>query len=330
MNACVWVLLPALGMLLQTVRPDAAPGAAARRFEPPEPIAVVEDRSIREASGIVASRRWPGLLYVHNDSGDQPRVFVVDRSGRTRAVLHLKGAENVDWEDIAIAPGATGGVDVCVADIGDNAGRRTDLRLYRFAEPDELRRHVESPASAPAASRPPTVEITPRAYALRYEDGPRNAEAFFVHPATGHGYVLTKREDGQTEVYRLDAPWKTEGENVLRRIAIIRLPPGLPAANMVTAADIAAGGRHVAVRTYGGGIELSLPDGTGPEDFDSIFARPYSRLLLAAEEQGEGLCYSHDGRALLTIGEKRRPELYESRLAEPAGQEASAPAGSGE
>ncbi|HMQ15702.1 MAG TPA: hypothetical protein PKC49_06990 [Phycisphaerae bacterium] len=316
MTACSWILLPALGALLQTAHAAAAPDATARRFESPEPIAVVEARSIREASGIVASRRWPGLFYVHNDSGDRPRVFVIDRSGRTRAVLHLKGASHVDWEDIAIAPGpAGGGVDVCVADIGDNAGRRTDLRLYRFAEPDELRRHVESPASAPAAPGPPAVEITPRAYRLRYEDGPRNAEAFFVHPATGHGYVLTKREDGQTEVYRLDAPWKSEGENVLRRIAIVRLPSGVPAATMVTAADIAPDGRHVAVRTYGGGIELSLPPGTGPEDFDSIFSRPYRRLFLAAEEQGEGLCYSDDGRAILTIGEKRRPELYESRLA---------------
>lgn len=38
---------------------------------------VVECNDIKEASGIVASRVNPGVLWVHNDSGDKARTFAM-------------------------------------------------------------------------------------------------------------------------------------------------------------------------------------------------------------------------------------------------------------
>ena len=40
---------------------------------------------------------------------------------------------------------------------------------------------------------------------------------------------------------------------------------------------------------------------------------------VAAERQGEALCFSADGDALLTISERTPTTLYESRLARPEG-----------
>jgi hypothetical protein len=39
-------------------------------------------------------------------------------------------------------------------------------------------------------------------------------------------------------------------------------------------------------------------------------------VLLPAEPQGEALCFSADGRALLTLSEKTPTTLYETRAAE--------------
>lgn len=64
----------------------------------------------KEHSGIVKSRNWPDVYWMHNDSGDEPRIYPVRRSGevvkserepKTPGVT-IAGAINVDWEDITV------------------------------------------------------------------------------------------------------------------------------------------------------------------------------------------------------------------------------------
>jgi hypothetical protein len=284
--------------------------------EGPTAVCDIQDRRIDEASGIVASRRHPGCYYVHNDSGDLPRVFLIDRDGRTRAVIRLKGAQAVDYEDIALAPGKSPGVwDVCVADIGDNESRRSHVAIYRFPE-------TELP-SEPGA----TIEVEPTAYRARYQDGPADAEAFMVHPRTGHGYILTKRLDGRSVVYKLTAPWDAQREMVAAKVLTLELPPAPTPLRIVTAADISPDGQRVAVRCCVEGWEWRLPPGTADADFERIFQTPPARLPLAAEGQGEALCYAADGQAILTISEGVSPTLYELRAAPPptSGPSSTAP-----
>jgi hypothetical protein len=268
----------------------------------PEPLGVVRDERIIEASGIAASRRHPGLYYVHNDSGDSPRVFLIDRQGQTRAVLRLMHAQAVDYEDIAMAPDEKAGTwAVCVADIGDNNDNRPHVTLYRFPEPD-----VPERAGA-------TVDVEPVAYQARYADGPANAEAFAVHPRTGDGYIFTKRLDGRSAVYKLAAPWDARSETVLTRLLTLELPPALPLLRIVTAADIRPDGQRLAVRCYADGWEWRLPPGTTDRDFGRIFQTMPVELPLAPERQGEAICYTPDGNGLLTISEGPSPTLWELR-----------------
>ncbi len=280
-------------------------------LEPPQAVATITDDRLDEISGLVASRRHPGLYYVHNDSGGGPYVYLIDRVGQTRLTVQLKGAEAADYEDIALAPGTDAGTfDVCVADIGDNDARRRHITIYRFPEP-------ELPSAGDT-----TIKVTPRAYRWRYPGGPADAEAFFVHPRTGHGYILTKRATGASLVYRLPAPWSERRESELVRVGPLRIPPALVPLRVVTAADIHPDGRHVAVRCYADGWEWRLPADTADADFEGIFDTLPVRLSLAAERQGEALCYSADGNAILTLSEGNRPTLYELPLVAPTSQPA--------
>src|SRR3954465_12348967 len=65
-----------------------------------EPLGRLRDPAIREASGLVKSRRHPDLYWVHNDSGNPPCLFAVRRDG-TLVRKYTVGVPNVDWEDIA-------------------------------------------------------------------------------------------------------------------------------------------------------------------------------------------------------------------------------------
>jgi hypothetical protein len=271
--------------------------------EPPVQVGQIADARLKELSGIVASRRHSGHYYVHNDSGDAARVYLITQSGTTRLDINLTGVTVRDAEDIAIAPGATAGAfDVCLADIGDNDSKRKTIVIDRFPEP------------AFDPNGPIAVDVTPTKYVLRYADGPRNAEAFAVHPTTGDGYVFTKRIEGGTDVYRLPAPWAADKTNVLERIARLDLPANTSLARIVTAADIAPDGRRLVLRCYLNGFVWPLADVTRTPFEEQIAARP-TPLLLAAEPQGEAICFTADNRAVLTLSEGAAPPVWSVNLA---------------
>ncbi len=298
-GCCLSVILAPGLVTAQTTRPAEYTGT---------PVAVCEvaDRRIVEASGICASRVNPGCYYIHNDSGDMPRVFLIDRTGRIRLEIRLKAASAVDYEDIAIAPGPRPGTfDVCVADIGDNDAKRKEVVIYRFPE-IELK-----------PGQPDPLEVHPAAYRLRYADGPADAEAFCVHPRTGDGYVVSKRMDGTGRVYKLSAPWNADQIATLARLTTVELPRAIPPGQIITAADISPDGRRLAVRCYVDGWEWRLPSGRSDGEFDAIFGTRPIPLQLPAEQQGEALGYAADGQALLTISEGKRPTLYEVPLQPP-------------
>jgi hypothetical protein len=122
---------------------------------------------IREASGIVKSRRHPGIFWVHNDSGNPPALFAVRRDGALIREYRVS-APNVDWEDIA----ADDAGHLYLGDIGNNGGRLPVRAIYRLDEPDPSR-----PADAPLPATLATFYRFPRGERFDAEglviDGPR-------------------------------------------------------------------------------------------------------------------------------------------------------------
>ena len=106
----------------------------------------------KELSGIAASRRHRGILYVHNDdaiAGDLT-VYAIDERAAVVATFRLPGAETKNLEDIAVGPcGGVGAAGSCVfvGNIGDNAGTAVERQIHRFPEPDALASGIITPTT---------------------------------------------------------------------------------------------------------------------------------------------------------------------------------------
>jgi hypothetical protein len=120
----MWILLASLIV-------QGAAEAKDRQSAAPEPMGQFDARAIPEASGIVKSRRHPGIFWVHNDSGNAPLLFAVRADGRIVRRFRL-AIPNLDWEDIAI----DGQGHLYLGDIGNNSGLLRVRTIYRLDEPD--------------------------------------------------------------------------------------------------------------------------------------------------------------------------------------------------
>ncbi|MEO0332433.1 MAG: hypothetical protein AAF223_12225, partial [Bacteroidota bacterium] len=99
-----WLSLPGLACGQDNSTPTATPPRSTT-FSKPIDQGEVKYSAISEASGIVASRNNPGILWTHNDSGHEPKIYAIDTSGEIAGEWVIAGATNRDWEDIAIGPG---------------------------------------------------------------------------------------------------------------------------------------------------------------------------------------------------------------------------------
>ena len=90
------------------------------------------DVSIAEASGLAISSRAPGYIWVHEDSGTPARLILLKQDGTTVKWMPVVGADNVDWEDMALSKGPDASLSyLYLADIGDNAKARVDCVVTR-------------------------------------------------------------------------------------------------------------------------------------------------------------------------------------------------------
>ncbi len=91
---------------------------------------------IDEASGIAESKLNKGKIWVEQDSGNPAELSVIDSGGAFIKKIHIKGATNRDWEDMALAPGPEDGKSfIYIAETGDNFQKDSVYAFYRIAEP---------------------------------------------------------------------------------------------------------------------------------------------------------------------------------------------------
>ena len=158
---------------------------------------------LSEASGLALSRRVPGRLWTHNDSG-QPVLFALDARGAVTGQLRVSGARVEDWEAVAVGPCGTGSC-IYIGDIGDNDAKRRGITVYRVPEPD-------------GATGTAAVTDTLRA---TYPDGPHDAETLLV--AGGRLYIVTKGETGPVGLYRFPAQLQSGTSMKLERVGEMSL-----------------------------------------------------------------------------------------------------------
>ncbi len=275
-------------------------GLWAESYGPPTRLATIKDSSIKESSGLVASRSRPGAYWTHNDSGDGPFIYAFDTRGESLGVFRVTGAELTDWEDISIGPGPQRDKSyLYIADIGDNDQQRSEVVVYRVAEP--VLNNDKSTRKRPQETEPA------EAIRLRYPDGKHDAEALIVHPASGNIYIVTKVPIANPVVYEAAAPFVAGKLITMRRLGEVRVPSLF--GGVITGGSISPDGRRVALCDYFQGYELVLP--ANASNFNDIWKQRMTGFDLGKREQGESIAYRLDGKALLATSEGKQAALFQ-------------------
>lgn len=265
------------------------PQVAYSIFTGPKKIARIEENFIDETSGMAVSRRFPELIYVHNDSDGAPEIYVLDTLGKYQGKIRLEGVVNRDWEDLAMGPGPNEGDSyLYIGDIGDNFSKYEELIIYRIPEPREVSAEWT---------------VVPEKIMLKYPDGAKDAETLLVDPISGDLFVLTKR-DALNTLYKASATDLNDGDTLVLE-KVMELPIMLSVGG-----DISEDGLQVAIKNYWvvyyweRAPEMSLEE--------CLMQKP--RLLpYDPEPQGEALAFSPDGKSYFTLSEKKLrvdPVLY--------------------
>ncbi|MCB9680455.1 MAG: hypothetical protein H6733_03215 [Alphaproteobacteria bacterium] len=246
------------------------------------------DPAIAESSALVASRTWPGVFWTLSDSGNAAELFAVDADGRLLRRVPVQGADNIDWEELALDDDG----HLWIADIGNNDDLRRDLAVHRVAEPDPT-------GTAPAVVERTVAVVYPEQTAWPDPTGRRfDAEALFW--GDGTLWLLTKqRADRSTTLYRFGS---LEGESKLDKVGALALG-GDPKryGGLATAADLHPSGRWLALLTYHALIVFERP-----ADGRSWLSHEVHRVALDQDVtvQCEGVAW--DGWSVLLTNEDRR------------------------
>lgn len=272
----------------------------------PELAALLRDPGMAEISGMAASRRHPGILWVHNDSDGPAELFALDREGRRVATVLLDGVWNRDWEDIA-AFERDGKAFLAVADTGDNGGLRRELEIAIVAEPDLRDQRL-------------TVDWVVH---FRWPDGPRDTEALAIDPLDGHAYLVSKKRV-PPELWRLsiDPPEAEEVRTATRvgQLAGIRQPSPEDLRRspvfgryraQITAFDISLDGRLAAVLNYRSAHVYRRQDN---ETWTEAFSRAPVEVPFPWLAQAEALAIAADGAALWITTERLPAPLISAPL----------------
>lgn len=268
-----------------------------------------------EISGLLISRKNPGVLWVHDDGGNPAKIYALNMSGTILGSLELATPAaypphpansgdfqfNNDWEDSAIGPC---GDDEClyIADFGDNSANKQDgnanfhYTIYKIVEPD-------------VDANTPFAAITSNewsGHAFRYPDGSHNAEALAVS-SSGVLYIFTKEESGaRSDVFRF-APLEeiadrefTTAPQVLSFEGSLEMPIG--PLGQVTGASMHRNGERVALRTYQDLFEYQI----GSDNSWGNATRDVTTPQLSypnESPQGEAVAYHPTTGHLFTISE---------------------------
>nr|WP_139235890.1 hypothetical protein [Algoriphagus locisalis] len=258
------------------------------------PIATLKDNGLDEISGLAVSRVLPGVMYVHNDSGGEAAVYLLDTLGNNLGTIEFLDTQNRDWEDIAVGPGEDSKSYIYVGEIGDNNAVHDEVVVYRVPEPNDSNS---------------TIGIVPQKTVLKYPGGARDAESLMVDPISGDIFIVSKRDSVNT-LYRL--PAEKFGTLEVELEELIKLP-----FTSATGADISADGSQILVKNY---LAIYYWRRNEGESIAQAMGRAPLELPYSPEPQGEAIGFGPDGRVFYTLSEKRfdvDPVLYKYTAKKP-------------
>jgi hypothetical protein len=268
-------------------------------------IARLGDRNVIEASGLARSSHQDNLLWTLNDGGSSPTLYAFSEDGKRQMAVDLRGAKNIDWEDLA-SFSLDGNNWLVVADVGDNAARRETVSLY----------FLEEPAAKETTEADIAFEMR-----LQYPDGPRDCESIAVDVLNERILLLSKRSI-PAELYAAPLPKLSARPGLEPVIAeklgtITSIPqptdkdrllalPGLDWYWQPTAMDISADGSKAVILTY---RAVYLYTRSAAEPWIAALQREPLVFPVAGVPGAEAVAISRDGGSVFVTAEGQNPPL---------------------
>lgn len=259
--------------------------ANSTRFEKGVNLAQLESKKLKETSGIAASRLNEGLLWLHNDSGNKPEIYLVNEKLEIQLTCKLPKVKNRDWEDIAVGPGRDSSKSyIYIGDIGDNIGRYEYKYIYRFEEP-----HLSQAGQTISISNYDRITV-------RLEEQ-KDVETLMVHPITNDIYLVSKRED-PVSLYKVPFPY-ADGDTISVE-PILTIPK-----TYIVGGDISSDGTEILLKNIDNVFYWKIEKGILPE---VALKQAPEILAYEKEPQGEAIAFSTNRGGYYTVSEKVRGE----------------------
>jgi hypothetical protein len=184
---------------------------------------------LQEASGVAASRVFPGRLYHINDSGSAGNLYITGMAGENTTAVNIAGVRPLDTEGMSLGrcPDSRAAC-LYIGDIGDNNKTRQSVEV---AVIEEMRNF-------------PSTIIPKRRMKFTYPDGPHDAESIAVDPK-GTIFILTKERPARL--------FQAEPKQTVLK-PVTTLDPGSPPTDMAISDD----GTRLLVLTYTDAVEYSI------------------------------------------------------------------------
>lgn len=252
----------------------------------------LSDQVMDETSGIAASAQLKDMFYVHNDSGDESRFFMISPDGKLHHIFKYDSSHD-DCEDIAVGPGpAKGKSYVYVGDIGDNGADRNAIVIYRF---EEKRSWLKDSI----------INLTSQKLYLQYPDGPKDAETLMIDPIDKLFYIVTKRKD-TVRIYTSPLAHKPNDTLTLTYRGKLFFE-GTKPFKWITSGDVSKDGDKVILKSYD---KIYYWKRKGKEHLWQTLQKSPKLLTYQVEKMGEAICFAANGKSYYTVSEGIYAPIY--------------------
>lgn len=219
-------------------------------------------------------------IWMHNDSGDSPRLYSVNSKGKVIKKIYLD-ANNEDWEDITSDQKG----NLYIGDFGNNYNKRKNLEILKVPH-SSLTSEDEIDVERIKFSFEDQHKFPPKKKDLYYD-----CEAFFYF--NDSLYLFTKsrveKKYGKTKVYKIPAQ---KGKHKAKLIGSYNF--GNKMGCWVTGADIRNDGKQIAILTQKNIWLFSNFKG------DDFFKGEVKNIPFKHATQKEGICYKNNKTLLVT------------------------------
>lgn len=235
--------------------------------------------ALRETSGL-AHGPTHDSFWTHNDGGNPAELYQINTNGTLQETLPLPHLTNTDWEDLA----EDNQGNLYIADIGNNAQQRQNLRIYKL-NPNTPQRY--------------------ETIGLRYADQEafpsptRNFDCEAMAWHKGKLYLFSKNWSRTNHTVKLYTLPDTPGEYALWPQDSTTIDA------MVTGADISPDGQKLALVTYGKVLLFDISEGVN-------FNKPLE-CIKTGHGQTEAVLFLNNDDFIFTNEKKRGLYLVKKR-----------------